>query len=219
MARSTRLTTSGSIGSALVQAYRLRYTPAMSGASATILAAVIAAGISLAVAIYSQYSVKRSAENVVHAEVNAKLSELKQLQISDVIQERVQRYPSLWQLCQIRISVQLLKLDEVQPGWESRFSDELEKWHADHGIFLSEECYQGLHALRRLAKRHAAEESNAGKTALDRLKALDEIWSHQFFDFTGKPQRPLSYQLKNDLGSYERAALSNSITSWRREIS
>lgn len=94
-------------------------------------------------------------------------------------------------------------------GWEGDLSSALESWHAEHGVFLSEDCYRGLWHLRKLA-RTSVSESSAEDPSWSRLRALDEIWSHGFTDADGTSGPGLSVLLKNDLGSYGKAVLSMS---------
>jgi hypothetical protein len=113
---------------------------AMSSAVATILAAAISAAISFTVAGFSFASAKTAAKDAIQA----KLHELKQGQIAEILRQRIDRYPSLWKLCQGSIAVPSLVESPPAPGWEISFSTTLEEWHSENGLFLSQDCYRGL---------------------------------------------------------------------------
>lgn len=182
----------------------------MSSAAATILATVISAAISFAIAGISYMSAKHGARETVQA----KLNELTQAQIAEVLRQRMERYPSLWELCQKGISLPCLTGSLPGAGWEADLSNALESWHAEHGVFLSEDCYRGLWQLRKLARISSS--TPLADTSLSRLRALDGVWSHGFTDDDGTYRPGLSVLLKNDLGSYGRAALSISDRMYKR---
>lgn len=175
----------------------------MSNAAATILAAVISAAISFTIAGVSYTSAKNGARSAVQA----RLHELAQVQIAEVLHQRMECYPSLWELCQKGISMPYLTSSLPGVGWEAGLSNALESWHAEHGVFLSEDCYRGLWHLRKLARIFSSEPGSED-ASLSRLKDLDAIWSHGFTDNDGTNNPGLSVLLKNDLGSYGKAALS-----------
>jgi hypothetical protein len=169
----------------------------MSDTTATILAAIIAVIVSVA----ASWATARIA-------LRSKLNELRQTQLSDIVRERIRTYPSLWKLCQEEISIPLFGLKTVETGWETNLANKLEEWHTGNGAFLSGQTYQGLYRLRSLARFLAAQDSVAGEDARKRLEDLEGIWTYEYYDFRGNKQNALSYQLRNDLGSYQRAALS-----------
>jgi hypothetical protein len=114
----------------------------------------------------------------------------------------------------------------------------LEAWHAEHGVFLSQRSYEALHRLRRVARIFAeisdtataakeilgaaaakeilgaatAKEILGAAAAKGPLGALEQIWTSGFTEKvkTGKDKSydGLATSLKNDLGSYAQAALS-----------
>lgn len=173
-------------------------------AVATILAAVISAGISVCVAMISYISAKNASESTI----NAKLDELRQGQITEVLHQRIERYPSLWKLCEGDIGVPCLRRTLPAEGWDAELSSALEGWHAEHGVFLSEDSYRSLHHLRSRA-RDFAEHPTSGEAALGNLRELYIIWVHGFSDSEGTViASSVAASLKNDLGSYGRAALS-----------
>jgi hypothetical protein len=175
----------------------------MSSAAATILAAALSAAISFVIAGVTYMSAKNGAR----AAVQAKLHELTQVQITEVLHQRMECYPSLWELCQKSISMPYLTGSLPGTGWEADLSGALESWHAEHGVFLSEGCYRGLWHLRKLARIFSSEPATEN-VSFSRLQALDAIWSHGFTDHDGIDNPGLSVLLKNDLGSYGIAALS-----------
>jgi hypothetical protein len=174
----------------------------MSSSAATILAAAISAAISFAIAGASYISAKNGARGAVQA----KRHELTQVQIAEY-STREWNAPLLWELCQKGISIPYLTGSLLGTGWEADLSNTLESWHAKHGVFLSEDCYRGLWHLRKLARIFSTEPA-AEDASLSRLRALDAIWSHEFTDNDGTDSPGLSVLLKNDLGSYGKAALS-----------
>lgn len=174
----------------------------MSSAAATILAAVISAAISFTIAGVSYISAKNGARGAVQARIH----ELTQIQITEILHQRMECYPSLWELCQKGISMPYLMGYLPDAGWEADLSKALESWHAEHGVFLSEDCYRGLWHLRKLARIFSSESTAEDSSLAPRT--LDAIWSHGFTDNDGTSRPGLSVLLKNDLGSYGRAALS-----------
>lgn len=175
----------------------------MSSAVTTILATVIAAAISVCVAMISYASAKSASESAV----KSKLDELRQAQITEVLHQRIERYPSLWKLCQRDVAVPGLTGTLPTAGWETEFSSALEGWHAEHGIFLSQDSYHGIWHLRKRARDFAAHPT-AGEAALGNLRELHMIWTKGFIDSDGTANHGVAFLLKNDLGSYGRAALS-----------
>jgi hypothetical protein len=177
----------------------------MSDTTATILAAIIAVIVSVAASWVTARITLRT-----------KLDELRQTQLSEIVRERIRTYPSLWKLCQEEISVPLFGLaagpqaglKTVEAGWEAELARKLEEWHSKNGAFLSQETYQGLYRLRSSAQSWAAQGSVAGEEARERLEDLDGIWTYGFTDFRGNKQNALSFHVRNDLGSFQRAALS-----------
>jgi hypothetical protein len=164
-----------------------------------IIAALVAALISVLVTRHSEKVSERTAREVAQAEIVQKLHELRQTQISEIVRQRIVKYPSLWQLCQECISMQRQKLDKLEPGWEAKLSDELEKWHAENGVFLSQPTYDRLFSLRQSAWELTEGRSRRGETALQALDTLDALWSGN---------NGLAARMKDDLGSYQQAALS-----------
>jgi hypothetical protein len=73
-------------------------------------------------------------------------------------------------------------------------------------VFLSQSSYLALHRLRKEA-RIAADQAVTAEAAHGTLAELEKIWSYQF-ELDGKSHYPLATALKNDLGSYAQAALS-----------
>jgi len=177
----------------------------MSDTTATTLAAIITVIVSVAASWVT-----------ARITLQTKLDELRQTQLSDIVRERIRTYPSLWKLCQQQISVPLFGLKAgpkaglktVEAGWEANFAKKLEEWHAENGAFLSGETYQGLYRLRSAARSWAAKDSVIGEESRRRLEDLDRIWTYEFTDFRGSKKNALAYQIRNDLGSYQRAALS-----------
>jgi hypothetical protein len=151
----------------------------------------------------SYFSAKTASESAV----KAKLDELRQGQITEVLHQRIERYPSLWKLCQGGIAVPSLTAILPQAGWDAELSAVLEGWHAEHGVFLSEDTYRGIWYLRKHARQFAARPT-AGEEALSNLRELNKIWTRGFVDDDGKTVLGIAALLKNDLGSYGRAALS-----------
>jgi hypothetical protein len=151
-----------------------------------------------------------SAKAASESAVKAKLDELAQGQLAQVLHERIERYPSLWKLCQGGISVLDLTGTLPPEGWDKEFSQALEGWHAEHGVFLSEDSYRGIWHLRQRARYFAAR-STAGASALGNLNELNKIWTRGFIDSDGTVIGGVSTLLKNDLGSYGRAAMSISV--------
>jgi hypothetical protein len=175
----------------------------MSNTVATILATIISAVISIGVAVISYMSAKAASENAI----KAKLDELRQGQLTEVLHQRIERYPSLWKLCQGSIAVPDLTRTPPPEGWDQEFARALEGWHAEHGVFLSEDSYRGIWRLRQRARFFAAHPTT-GEPALGNLRELNEIWTRGFIDDDGTAKGGFSALLKNDLGSYGRAALS-----------
>jgi hypothetical protein len=175
----------------------------MSNTVTAILATVISAVISVCVALISYFSAKTASESAI----KAKLDELRQGQITEVLHQRIERYPSLWKLCQGVVAVPSLTATLPQAGWDAEFSGTLEGWHAEHGVFLSEETYRGIWYLRKRARQFAAHPT-AAEEGLSNLRELNKIWTQGFVDDDGKTVPGVAALLKNDLGSYGRAALS-----------
>jgi hypothetical protein len=175
----------------------------MTSADATVLAAVIAATAAILSIVASLFVARASATSTV----KAKLDELRQAQITDIIRQRIERYPSLWSLCQESITLPMVSQTQVPDGWALTLSNALETWHTENGIFLSQDSYLALYYLREKA-RSVARESNSSADAAGPLGELGEIWSRGFTDNENKLHVNLSASLKNDLGSYAQAALS-----------
>jgi hypothetical protein len=167
---------------------------------ATIISAIIAAAAVVISVLASLY--------VARSTVQGKLNELRQTQIGDVLQQRIEHYPSLWSLCQDNITRPMFseRPTQAHDGWASRLSDALEAWHTGHGLFLSEPSYKALHRLRKRA-RVFAEQSDTAAAAKVPLGELEMIWTTGFTE-DGKLYTSLAASLKNDLGSYAQAALS-----------
>jgi hypothetical protein len=138
----------------------------MLNAVATILATVISAAISVSVAMISYASARSASESAIEAKIN----ELKQGQITEILHQRIERYPSLWKLCQESFAVPSLMRSPPPEGWNVELSKALESWHAEHGVFLSQESYLGVWYLRKVANR-GSRASNALKCA-HRLSSL-----------------------------------------------
>jgi hypothetical protein len=175
----------------------------MTSADATVLAAVIAATAAIISIVASLIVARASATSTV----KAKLDELRQTQISDIIRQRIERYPSLWSLCQESITLPMISQAQVPDGWALTLSNALETWHTKNGIFLSQDSYLALYYLREKARKFARN-PNSGADAAGPLSELGGIWSKGFTDNENKPHINLSASLKNDLGSYTEAALS-----------
>lgn len=200
----------------------------MSSAGATVLAAVIGAAAVIISVVVSLFVARASATAAVKtaqasataaveaarasatAAVQTKLDELKQAQITSIIQQRIDRYPSLWILCQESITLPAFWPShfEVPDGWASALSAALEDWHNKHGIFLSQTSYTALFHLRRKARYFADNADHGGTRARGPLNELSGIWSQGFKDDKGVSHTNLAASMKNDLGSYIQAALS-----------
>jgi hypothetical protein len=176
----------------------------MTSADATVSAAVIGAGAVIISIVASLFIARASAT----ATVKTKLDELRQTQIADIIRQRIERYPPLWSLCQESITLSIISLPhtQVKDGWASTLSKELETWHTEHGIFLSQSSYLALWHLRKKA-REFAKTADSGADAADPLRELEKIWQENFTE-DERLYIGLSASMKNDLGSYAPAALS-----------
>lgn len=128
-------------------------------------------------------------------------------QLTEVLHKRIEYYPSLWKLCQGSIVVPILTGILPAEGWDAELVRALEEWHAEHGIFLSQDSYHGILHLRQRA-RHFAAQPTSGEPARTNLRELEKIWSDGFTDGRGTARDAVAALLKNDLGSYGRAALS-----------
>jgi hypothetical protein len=182
----------------------------MTSADATVWAAVISVSGVFASVTLSFFTAKATAKG--------KLNELRQNQIGDVLAQRIAHYPSLWELCQRSIAYTTYEryAADVADGWASTLSNELEAWHAKHGVFLSQNSYEALSVIRRKCRTYAvtSNTAKAATAASDKepsgpLNELEKIW-RAGFDHKGKKHDPLAACLKNDLGSYAQAALSQS---------
>jgi hypothetical protein len=172
----------------------------MSGISATVLAAVVSAGISIIVASIS-YAASQAA-------TKAKLDELKQNQMLEIIRERIQRYPSLWKICHEDISNRTwTESKDIPAGWEQELFDKLQHWNTENGAFVSEECYVSLWHLRKRLSGLIASPTQ-GEEALRRLQDIENIWVQGYTDEAGIKHSALATLMKDDLGSYWKAALS-----------
>ena len=114
----------------------------MTSAGATVLAAVIGAVAVIISVVASLFVARASATAAVKtaqtsataaveaarasatAAVQAKLDELKQAQITSVIQQRIDRYPFLWKLCQESITLPAFWLNELSGIWSRGFEDD-----------------------------------------------------------------------------------------------
>lgn len=149
-------------------------------------------------------------------EFREELDKLKQAQISDIIRRRIEVYPSLWELCQESITRPRFSEHRVQvsDGWASTLSDNLEAWHSENGVFLSESSYVALHRLRKRARVFAEESNTAaaansllGEQQNSPLGELEVIWTSGFDD-NDEHHDGLATSLKNDLGSYMQPVIS-----------
>jgi hypothetical protein len=184
----------------------------MTSADATVFAAVIGAAAviisivaSLFIARASAAAAAETARASASAAVETKLNELRQTQIRDIVRQRILRYPSLWSFCQENIT--LASHSGVPDEWASKLSDELERWHTENGIFLSQSTYLALFYLRTKARRFA-KDAVSGADAAGPLNELTKIWQEHYTDKEGVERISLSTSMKNDLGSYAQAALS-----------
>jgi hypothetical protein len=182
---------------------RARMLGFMTSAGATVLAAVISAAAVIVSIVVSIFVARASATSTV----KTKLDELRQTQITDIIRQRIERYPSLWSFCQESITLPIISHTEVKDGWASTLSKELETWHTKNGIFLSQSSYLALYYLRKKA-REFAKTADSGTHAEGSLQELAKIWSESFTDEDNRPHINLSASMKNDLGSYAQVALS-----------
>src|SRR5262245_18030168 len=178
----------------------------VTSADATVLAAVISAAAVIISIVVSLFIARVSAT----AAVNTKVDELKQGQIADIIHQRMERYPSLWSLCQETITLPIIwpSHSEVPDGWASTLAEALETWHIQNGIFLSQSSYLALYHSRERARYFADNDDRGGAYAEGPMKELSKTWSQGLTDEQNEPHTNLSASMKNDLGSYAQAALS-----------
>jgi hypothetical protein len=137
-------------------------------------------------------------------QVSSKVDELTQTQFKDVIAKRIAVYPLLWEIAQTMLSDWGLAGKPVTDAWIRAFLTALTKWHAENGVFLSQNSYSKFGALREAAIKIVEKCDRGGVPTTADLTALDMIYSGDSSKRRRDPRRyGLATWLKNDLGSYK----------------
>jgi hypothetical protein len=139
----------------------------------------------------------------------SKRDEIIQAQLKEVLAKRMELYPRLWRIPQTFLSDWERQEKPVDAKWARDFFRELIDWHAEYGVFLSQDAYMTFGELRKAAQE-VVKRCDAGTLPTYKdLGVMDRIYS------LGDPKRPghdplhygLATWLKNDLGSYKSPAL------------
>lgn len=137
-------------------------------------------------------------------QVSSKVDELTQTQFKDVIAKRIVVYPLLWEISQTMLSDWGRAGKPVTDAWIREFLAKLTIWHAENGVFLSQNSYATFGALRELAVEIVRRCDRGGVPTSADLTALDLIYSGDASKGRRDPRRyGLATWLKNDLGSYK----------------
>ncbi|HEY6971828.1 MAG TPA: hypothetical protein VJA94_21635 [Candidatus Angelobacter sp.] len=164
-----------------------------------VFAGIIAAVVSLIGSLLTFWA--------AHWQVRSKIEELTQAQFKDVQAKRIEVYPLLWTVLQTFTSDWRLAGRAADEMWISKFVENLNAWHAQYGVFLSDNAYRKFFQLRDRALK-AAQNCNAGHDLTEDLLALDLIYSGNADETDEFNRNGLATWLKNDLGSFKIPALA-----------
>ncbi len=161
-----------------------------------IVVALIAAGVSMLVGIVTVLATRAGV-----------IRQLRQAQLGQILQKRIEVYPILWS-----INIRYLtnwKLDKKLQDreWAENYLRELNAFNIDNGLFFSQKLYGKFVKLREYLTA-AVEKTPAGGEVLKKQTSL--IWEEVYGKKNKPPKKPtpgLSTFLKDDLGSYSGASL------------
>ncbi len=161
-----------------------------------IVVALIAAGVSMLVGIVTVLATRAGV-----------IRQLRQAQLGQILQKRIEVYPILWS-----INIRYLtnwKLDKKLQDreWAENYLRELNAFNIDNGLFFSQKLYGKFFELRKHLMA-AVEEAPAGGAVPEELTSI--IWEAVYGkddEETGESTPGLSTFLKDDLGSYSGASL------------
>ena len=195
-----------------------------------VASALIAASMSLAVALISLVANFLIARWQARIQVESKINELTQTQFKDILAKRIEVYPELWRIAQTELSDLEREQKLVNPGWvqgtgwaqnatwevDAKWAKnllaKLIKWHQDYGVFLSQASYNAFARLREQTMKQAitCNREKRGPTIAE-FQRLDETY------YKGTDgDLPLATHLKNDLGSYKSPVISQPRASRNR---
>lgn len=158
-----------------------------------ILAAVIAAAVSILAAVLTLLGARW--------QVNSKLSELEQAQLKDVLQARLKAYPELWTILQAQISNWRIENKRADGTWARKLLADLNRCHAEYGVLFSQPVYSSFCEVREAVGRLVDAYSSEAEVPPEAVEELDLVWS-------GRSKPGLATQLKDDLGSYRSTLVS-----------
>jgi hypothetical protein len=160
--------------------------------------------------------------------VDNKKKELVQNQLDELIKKRIEVYPQLWCIVQTMLSDWEREDKQIDVQWARDLFTSLIKWHKENGVFISQPVYEKFAALR-LEAYTVVRRCNAGQPpTLPDLQVMDRIYTggDSFMNNVRDEDHPglvawrktsknldeqilgLASVLKDDLGSYQRAAIS-----------
>jgi hypothetical protein len=129
-------------------------------------------------------------------QLTAKLIELEQLQLQEVLAKRMEAYPKLWNVLLTYGRNWVIEGKPRDVEWSREFLRKLNECNAECGVFFSQPVYERFHAYRTALSEIADKLAVGTAVTAEEHQRLERISAGE----DGKPG--LGTQLKADLGSY-----------------
>lgn len=136
-------------------------------------------------------------------QLEAQLEENRQAQLVEIIKKRIETYPQLWSVLLTYGRNWRLEGKVRDAAWAQEFLLQLNKCHAEFGVFFSQPVYAKFHEFQNFLKLIAEILSEGKEVYQEQYVQLFRIINGDQLE--GTPG--LATHLKNDLGSYSIAAI------------
>jgi hypothetical protein len=137
--------------------------------------------------------------------------QLQQAQFNDVIAKRIELYPGLWHII-IRYETNwTLEGKPKTSDWAREYVSVLNDFNLSGGLFFSQALYERFDALRSALYRAMKDAQDGQVRDVQAREIHDIVYGYRAPDRSGQSIPGLSTHLKDDLGSYTRAALQKRV--------